>query len=122
MTFEYATYGFTPPPDLVDFARVTALFEIWRPRRPLSRLMVSIDRMDGFGARFRCRVGAERGERSARAEAFADDAFEAVRDAAMAIDDPGDVPDGATALPPWFRSGGSQDSGSPSVTQPCEAS
>ena len=120
MTYEFTTHGFEMPPDLVDFARVTTLFEIWRPRRPWSRLAVQVRSADRDQSRFRCRIDVERGGETVHAEAIADDAYEVVRAAAEALRVP--YEGSGTAGDPSRRPVGTQPSGSPSVTQPCEAS
>lgn len=120
MTYEFTTHGFEIPPDLVDFARVTTLFEIWRPRRPFTRLAVQVRSAACDHSRFRCRIDVEGDGQTVHAEAIADDAYEVVRAAAEALHVP--YEGSGTMGDPSLRRVRSQPSGSPSVTQPCEAS
>ncbi|MEM9177908.1 MAG: hypothetical protein AAGC67_22100 [Myxococcota bacterium] len=120
MTFECATRGFPPPPDLVDFARVTTLFELWQPSGDPSRVAIDVrcDRADR--PRFRCRIDVERAGRTVSAAAIAPDAYAAVRAAAAALPVP--YADAGAAGEAGWRPVGLQSSPSPSVTHPCEAS
>ena len=120
MTYEFTTHGFEMHPDLIDFARVTAVFEIWRPRRPWSRLAVEVRSAARDHSRFRCRIHVEGAGETIHAEAIADDAYEVVRAAAEALP----VPNEGSGTPgdPSLRPVRTQPSGSPSVTHPCEAS
>jgi hypothetical protein len=120
MTYEFTAHGFETPPDLIDFARITTLFEVWRPRQPWLRLAIQVRSAALDHARFRCRIDLEGCGETIRAEAIAEDAYEVVRAAAEALCVPARGP--GTSEAPTLRSGPGQPSGSPSVTQPCEAS
>lgn len=122
MQFAFTSVGFAPPPDLPEFARTTALFEIWRPLHDWTRLAIDVARAPGAGARYRCRVSAEDEQSQRVGEAIGGNPFEAVQAAARALADRGRDPlralpaVGAARPVPLQRSGGA------SVMQPCEAS
>ena len=87
MLYDFSTQGFPTPPDLAEFARVTALFEVWRPRLTLDRLVVAVRRTPGPQDRYRCDVLVRKDEETVASHAIASDAYDAVRYASALLRD-----------------------------------
>lgn len=85
MTFESSTRGFLAPEDLDEFARTTVLFELWRPRIRLDRMVVSIRWEAGVEGRYACRLFVGDGVRSFETVAIGTDAYAAVATAASLL-------------------------------------